>query len=502
MRISIGQKLTLSFLLVSLLVGILGFVGFTNMMETAKQIDVITEQETPALIKLTEIKSHILEGIEEAFAYPLLGDPVEKTEFYTNLEQFDASVAEFREIARIGQPGQTEETQLFKQIVAAKEALKIVADNMFESYEIDGRVNLSQVAAFESEINIVVPLIDRFLEIEKEEVAEAREEINATIANAERQTLIVVSVAVVVAIGLGFLVSRSISIPINKLKDVAEELGKGNLGIRANIKSGDEIGSLATSFDQMAGALQQAEVHRGILIAELEDKNAELEQFTYTVSHDLKSPLITIKGFLGALEQDIVQGNTERMQADIARISAGADRMSGLLDELLELSRIGRVVGSPEEVPLGEVAREAVALVAGLAEERKVRVTVSDGLPVVFGDRLRIREVLQNLVENAIKFMGEQPDPIVEIGELQRNGESVCFVRDNGMGIDPRFSQKVFDLFDKLDRNTEGTGIGLALVKRIVEVHRGRVWVESEGLGHGSTFYFTLPSKRGMPHDD
>ncbi len=502
MRMSIGQKLTLSFLLVALLVGVLGIVSYSNMRETGKQVDVITELETPALIKLTEMKSRILEGIQEAFAYPLLGDPLEKAEFYTNLEQFDTLVAEFKEIAHIGRPGQTEETQLLNQIVAAKEALKIVAVNMIGSYENDGSVNLSQVAAFETEINIVIPLIDKFLEIESEEVAEAREEIEATIANAERQTLIVVSVAVLVAIGLGFLVSRSISIPINKLKDVAEELGKGDLGIRANIESRDEIGSLATSFDQMAGVLQQAEEQRGVLIAELEDKNAELERFTYTVSHDLKSPLITVKGFLGALEQDIARGDTERMQADIARISAGADRMSGLLDELLQLSRIGRVVGAPEEVPLIEVAREAVALVAGLAEERKVRVTVSDGLPVVFGDRLRIREVLQNLVENAIKFMGEEPDPVVEIGELQRNGESLCFVRDNGMGINPRYRQKVFDLFDKLDRNTEGTGIGLALVKRIVEVHRGRVWVESEGLGHGSTFYFTLPSKGGVPRDD
>ena len=127
---------------------------------------------------------------------------------------------------------------------------------------------------------------------------------------------------------------------------------------------------------------------------------------------------------------------------------------------------------------------------------------VADGLPVVFGDRLRIGEVLQNIIENAAKFMGDEPNPRVEIGGLQRDGESVCFVRDNGMGIDPRYDQKVFNIFDKLDQTTTGTGIGLALVKRIVEVHGGRVWVESEGLGHGSTFYFTLPAKGAAPHRD
>ncbi len=502
MRISIGQKLTLSFLLVALLVGLLGFVGYSNMRETAKQVDVITDLEIPGLVKLTQMKSHILEGIEEAFAYPLLNDPLEKTEFYEKLDQFDTSVAEFEEIVHIGRLGQEEETELFNQIVTAKGALAIAADNMFESYERDGTVNRSRVADFENEIDTLIPLIDRFLEIENEEVAEARQDIQATIANAERQTLIVVSVAILLAIGLGFLTSRSISIPINKLRDAALRIGRGEVDTLIDIRSKDEIGELAVSFSSMVEARQQAEEQRGALIMELEGKNAELERFTYTVSHDLKSPLITIKGFLGALEEDIARGDTERLQADIARISAGADRMSSLLDELLELSRIGRVVGSPEEVPLGEVAREAVALVAGRMEESKVQVTTADGLPVIFGDRLRVREVLQNLVENAIKFMGEEPNPQVEIGGLQRDGESVCFVRDNGIGIDPRYSQKVFDLFDKLDRNTEGTGIGLALVKRIVEEHGGRVWVESEGLGHGSTFYFTLPSKEGAPHDE
>ena len=263
-----------------------------------------------------------------------------------------------------------------------------------------------------------------------------------------------------------------------------------------------ELSQSNQRLEEESAQRQQVEEHRRNLIAELEEKNAELERFTYTVSHDLKSPLITIKGFLGVLKEDIAQGNNERTQADMARISDGADRMASLLDELLDLSRIGRVVGAREEIPLGEIAMEAVALVAGLAEERKVQVTVADGLPVIFGDRLRIREVLQNLVENAIKFMKEEPDPRVEVGGLQKDGESVSFVRDNGMGIDPRYRQKVFDLFDKLDRNTDGTGIGLALVKRIVEVHGGRVWVESDGLGHGSTFYFALPSKEGASHDE
>jgi PAS domain S-box-containing protein len=241
---------------------------------------------------------------------------------------------------------------------------------------------------------------------------------------------------------------------------------------------------------------KRAEAEREALIRELEAKNAELERFAYTASHDLKSPLITIKGFLGFLGQDLLAGNVERMKADLGRIANAADKMEQLLDELLELSRIGRLVNPPERVSFGELAREAVSMIAGRLAQRGVQVDIAPDLPVVYGDRHRLREALQNLVDNAAKFMGEQPDPRVEIGVRLHGDQAVFYVRDNGMGIDPRYHDKVFGLFEKLDTKSEGSGIGLAIVKRIVEVHGGRVWVESEGLGQGSLFCFTLPGSR------
>ncbi|MFQ6041308.1 MAG: ATP-binding protein, partial [Candidatus Poribacteria bacterium] len=222
----------------------------------------------------------------------------------------------------------------------------------------------------------------------------------------------------------------------------------------------------------------------------------ELERFTYTVSHDLKSPLITIKGFLGLLEKDMVAGDTERLKADTTYISDAIDKMQQLLDELLELSRVGRLMNPPEEVLLGELAREAVSMVSDrLAAERDVEIEIAPDLPVVYGDRTQLREVLENLVDNAVKFMGDQPDPRVEIGARRDGEETVFYVRDNGIGIAPRYHERVFGLFDKLEQQTDGTGVGLAIVKRIVEVHGGRIWVESEGIGKGSTFCFTLPDK-------
>ena len=232
------------------------------------------------------------------------------------------------------------------------------------------------------------------------------------------------------------------------------------------------------------------------VVRELGEKNEELERFVYTVSHDLKSPLITIKGFLGLLEKDALAGEVERMKRDSERIQSAADKMARLLNELLELSRIGRMKNAPQETTVGELAAEAVEMVAGRLEERGARVEVEPGMPVVTVDRPRLAEVLQNLVENGVKFMGDQAAPRIEIGtepERADAGEMVYYVRDNGIGIDPRYHDKVFGLFERLETGTEGTGIGLAIVKRIVEVHDGRIWVESEGEGQGTTFYFTLP---------
>ena len=239
---------------------------------------------------------------------------------------------------------------------------------------------------------------------------------------------------------------------------------------------------------------KQAEALRQRLITELEARNAELERFTYTVSHDLKTPLVTIKGFLGLLEQDALAGNVERMKADIDKIASAADKMGRLLSELLDLSRIGRLVNPPEEVPLTELAHEAATLVAGPIKQGGVEVIIAPDMPVVYGDRLRLLEVLQNLLDNAVRFMGSQTAPRVEIEARQEQETVTCFVQDNGMGIAPAYHEKVFGLFERLDPGSEGTGIGLALAKRIVDVHEGRIWVESKGVGHGSTFCFSLAS--------
>lgn len=237
----------------------------------------------------------------------------------------------------------------------------------------------------------------------------------------------------------------------------------------------------------------RAEEQRDILIRELEGKNAELERFTYTVSHDLKSPLITIRGFAGLLERDSETGNFDILKRDIGRINNAAETMQALLNDILELSRVGRVINPPSKVSFETIAWEAVDLLEGPVTERGVKIDIASGLPEVQVDHVRIREVLVNLIENAIKFTGPRTDPKIWIGVDTGGPEPVFYVRDNGIGIDPRYLNRIFNLFEKLEPMIPGTGIGLPIVKRIIEMHGGKIWAESEGVGKGTTFKFTLP---------
>jgi signal transduction histidine kinase len=241
---------------------------------------------------------------------------------------------------------------------------------------------------------------------------------------------------------------------------------------------------------------REGEAERASLSASLEALSAELERFLYTAFHDLRSPLVTIKGFLGLLGEDIKANRTHQIQKDIERIGRAADQMEALLAGLLELSRIGRVIHPPEEVDLGQLTREALEELDARLRARKIEVKVVSRLPTVYGDRRRLREVLENLIDNAVKHMRQQDRPLIEIGARQQDDAPVIFVRDNGPGIEPRYHNRIFNLFEKLDPSMEGPGIGLALVKRIVELHGGRVWVESEGEQQGATFCFTIPDGR------
>ncbi|MCZ2121867.1 MAG: PAS domain S-box protein [Anaerolineales bacterium] len=250
---------------------------------------------------------------------------------------------------------------------------------------------------------------------------------------------------------------------------------------------------LAIENSRLNTALQSELTQRKNFIQELETKNAELERFTYTVSHDLRSPLVTISGFLGYIEKDARAGNLDKVHHSAIRIIAAVEKMQRLLNDLLELSRIGRLINPPVEIPFNQIVEDTVEILQGQLQKGGVKIEYQPTEIVIYGDQTRLTEALQNLIENAIKFMEAQPAPLIQIGVSSVEAHEYTFyVKDNGIGIEPEYHEKIFGLFNKLDAQSHGTGIGLTLVKRIIEVHGGRIWVESQPK-QGAAFYFTLP---------
>jgi PAS domain S-box-containing protein len=273
------------------------------------------------------------------------------------------------------------------------------------------------------------------------------------------------------------------------------------------IRDKDKIVGLIQFNDHRTGLLnpQTVEILEGIAAhvgqammrkraeEELQKKDADIEQFLYTVSHDLRTPLVTVKTFIGYLEKDTADGNQEYIDQDIRYIHSAADKMKLMLDELLELSRIGRIETPSVKMLLSEVLSETIDALAGIISERNVEIHLPDKDLALYGERPRVSQIWLNLIDNAIKFSIEGRFPRVDLGVLQESGETIFFVRDNGIGIDPAYCSRIFNIFEKLDPNSHGAGLGLSMIQRIVNNCGGRIWVESEGAEKGSCFFFTLP---------
>jgi signal transduction histidine kinase len=227
---------------------------------------------------------------------------------------------------------------------------------------------------------------------------------------------------------------------------------------------------------------------------ELRKTNEELKNFAYIVSHDLKTPITYIQGFSSLLLENYQEELDEKGRRCLERIMASTRRMEVLISDLLALSRLGQVVGTFKVVPSLEIVEDVTSGLQDRLKAKRIELVVEDNLPTIYCDENRLSQVFDNLIVNAIKFMGNTKNPKIEIGYEDSGDFHQFYVRDNGIGIDPKNHQKIFEKFHRLKEieDDEGTGLGLAIVDRIVNNHGGKVWVESEP-GKGATFYFTLP---------
>jgi len=226
--------------------------------------------------------------------------------------------------------------------------------------------------------------------------------------------------------------------------------------------------------------------------AQLQEVNNELESFCYSISHDLRAPLRHISGFSSILQEDYQDSLDEAGQQILRRIGKVSNKMGGMIDDLLRISRVSRAKLSCGRVDLTRLANVAANLYKETAPERRVRFEIEPGL-VAYGDAALLGIVMQNLVGNAWKYTATNPDAVIQVGRTSVNGKDAYFVRDNGVGFDMTYRDKLFRVFERLHGDEfEGSGIGLATVLRIISRHHGEVWAEGE-VGKGATFYFFLP---------
>ena len=319
----------------------------------------------------------------------------------------------------------------------------------------------------------------------------------------------VVALAIVGSMGVGLALAawlqRGIARPVRTLAEAARNVSEHkDYSIRSKGVGDDEVGVLAEAFDEMLQEIQtrdkeirllNADLERRVVArtAEFEAANKELEAFSYSVSHDLRAPLRHIDGFVELLTKHASSTLDEKGRRHLATISGAARKMGALIDDLLAFSRMGRAEMRKTSVNLASLAEEVVQDLKVDAKDRRVDWKFGP-LPTVHGDPAMLRLVFQNLFSNAIKYSGPRDAARIEVDAQPQNGEIVVSVRDNGVGFDPTYAHKLFGVFQRLHGPTEfeGTGIGLANVRRIVSRHGGRTWAEG-AIGQGATFYFSLP---------
>lgn len=318
-----------------------------------------------------------------------------------------------------------------------------------------------------------------------------------------------------------FIFSRKLTRPLNELvKGVTTiaERDLDGLDYHINITSNDEIAFLAFSFNKMVYKLGKAKKkltdyafnlekrveHKTEEVLEkakeLKKASKELEDFIYIISHDLKEPLFAIGGYTSRLAKSYKDTCDDKGKFYFDRVKVNIEKMSQKIDEIMEVMKIGRVTYNFRKNNIGEIVKDILKTLDGKLKDNKINVIIQDNLPDVLCDERRMKDILSNLLSNAIKFMGDSNQRQIKIG-CDRNGEYYKFyVEDTGIGIREEYREQIFKVFKRLNViKAEGSGVGLSIVKKIVEQHKGKIWIESPVKdGRGSRFCFTIPLSRRL----
>ncbi|HEB13097.1 MAG TPA: HAMP domain-containing protein [Actinobacteria bacterium] len=325
-------------------------------------------------------------------------------------------------------------------------------------------------------------------------------------------TLVISTVILMIGLFVAFYLSSTLKKPLAQLLEGTQKISKGQLGHKIELERTDEIGALTTAFDDMSTELQKREndIHKYVenlqstkalletYSHELESKNKELESFIYSVSHDLKSPLIAIQGFLSMFDHEFKDNLSDKAQYYLSRIQINGRQMHILIKQLLELSKVGQFENNLQRVDSRRLVEETLEGLSLQIELKHAIVKLGHRWPEIVCDPSRFKQAIANLVDNALHYNCDHRELIIEIGSIELDDYWRFQVSDNGMGIDPKYHDRIFDIFERLgsahDLNQDGTGMGLAIVRKIAESHDGKITVESR-LSAGSKFYFDISKK-------
>jgi signal transduction histidine kinase len=322
---------------------------------------------------------------------------------------------------------------------------------------------------------------------------------------AQRRLLAVIIAGLVmiamIKIGVSWLIHRDVIKPLAKLQHSTRQVASGNSNVKFDTHIDDEIGELSSSIDVMTKSLQKSLAQFDRSNRELALKNEELNAFSYSVSHDLRAPLRSMDGFASVLLDDYGEVLDKEGKDALNRIRAASQRMGCIIDDLLRLSQVTRAELNMADVDLSAMAREIAVALDSESSGQKAEWAIESGL-YVRADPALMRIAMRNLLQNAWKFSSRAKRPVIRVGALERDSTTVYFVADNGVGFDPAHASGLFGAFQRLHHADDfpGTGIGLAIVKRIVLRHGGGLWAEAKE-GQGATFFFSFKESKNGPRE-
>ncbi|MBF0484998.1 MAG: HAMP domain-containing protein [Candidatus Omnitrophica bacterium] len=523
------------FLLVAMLLTILTIVGVVSghlqnriggELKGVVNRDIVLMETATSITRLQLQKAIIFERVRriaEELAYQ--NPPPARKEhliFYTKLDK-----SSFDELAKNGaleivnnkllideslrttkdknaQEGLKSLAAVFKEIEKAHIHYDSLTDDIFNmivsgKYEIS-QDDLSQIHRDETKLTSALQnLIATVQNFTQQSLAKARNYEET----ARRILWATVIISLLLGIALAVSIIHSITEPLKNLVFASNKIGGGDLTVRLNEKSKDEFGELSRAFNEMSGQLKESKEKleeqlnlTGQQKKDLEVVNRELDRFVHTVSHDIRSPLMSISWYADHLRRGYAEKIDKKGQESLEGIARGVERANSLIKDLLTLTRISRVRNPYTFVQIGALIDEVVANLEYKIKQNKVDLEIGPNMPSIICDGIKLKEVFLNLLTNAIKFSSgnDSVQPKISISYLEQPDCHEFTVKDNGIGIAPEHHNEIFAIFKRLDaaKDYEGTGAGLSIVKSVIDDHGGKVWVESD-VGKGSEFHFTIP---------